>query len=166
MIYMGYLVCIWAARQGNVFAVSSGAVHWDECCGHTPPRQGLYELICLDYCHSDRRHAHTFTVMYENRVCTFRVSLQSFLSSHWCHCLGFISSYFQRYVGRQTCICISSAPNSERMLSHKTSQWGEFYWCGDWRKYKPPNQSRSCSFSVILVFVRLFHGATSWVSTL
>lgn len=36
MIYMGYLLCIWAARQGNVFAVSSGVVHWDECCGHTP----------------------------------------------------------------------------------------------------------------------------------
>lgn len=36
MIYMGYLVCIWAARQGNVFAVSSEARRRDGCGGHAP----------------------------------------------------------------------------------------------------------------------------------
>lgn len=43
-----------------MFAVSSGAARWDECCGGTLPLiqtargggPGSYELICLDYCHS------------------------------------------------------------------------------------------------------------------
>lgn len=44
--------------RDNVFAGSSGALRWDERCGHGPASdRGEYELIRLDYCHSIKRHS-------------------------------------------------------------------------------------------------------------